>query len=132
VATGERYQAEIREFFKLASGELPHFDVIHRGMGPDRHTASLFPGEPLIEDQSNLAAAVFVAKLSSWRVTLLPGVLTRARHTEMLVCGADKAEGVRDIFGQPYDPMKYPAQLASRQDGDVTWFLDDAAAALMD
>ena len=44
---------------------MPHFDVVHRGMGPDAHTASLFPGEPLIDDRDGIAAAVFVSKFNS-------------------------------------------------------------------
>src|SRR5258708_1942876 len=49
-----QYAEEIRDFFELKNGELPHLDVVHRGMGPDAHTASLFPGEPLIDDRDNL------------------------------------------------------------------------------
>ncbi len=127
-----RYSEEIRDVFGLGPGELPHFDIIHRGIGADRHTASLFPGEPLIEDRDNLTAAVYVEKLKSWRVTLLPGVLLNARHTVMLAAGADKAEAVRDVFSAPYDAMKYPAQLSSHGGRSVTWFLDEPAAALMD
>jgi 6-phosphogluconolactonase len=128
----ERYVEDIREFFELADGELPHFDIVHRGMGPDAHTASLFPGEPLIDDREGIAAPVYVEKLKQWRVTLLPGVLMAAKHTVFLVAGEDKAEAVRAVFKEEYDPRKYPAQMASHHGRRVAWFLDQAAAALMD
>jgi len=126
-----RYQEEIREFFGLTPGELPRFDVIQCGMGADAHTASLFPGEPLIEDREHLAAAVFVEKLRQWRVTLLPGVLLNAGNIVMLVTGADKDEAVRAVFREDYDPKRYPAQMLLRHGSNVTWFLDEAASRLM-
>ncbi len=126
------YAGEIREFFELAPGEFPHFDVIHRGMGPDAHTASLFPGEPLIDDRENLVAAVYAEKFNQWRITLLPGVLLEASHTIMLVAGEDKAEPLRAVLHEPYDPQKYPAQISTYHGRSVTWFLDKAAARLMD
>ncbi len=82
-------------------------------MGPDAHTASLFPGEPLIDDHRNLAAAVYVEKFHQWRVTLLPAVLEAARNTLMLAAGDDKAEPLRAVLHEPYDPKKYPAQIAT-------------------
>jgi 6-phosphogluconolactonase len=120
-----RYVEEIQQFFGLAAGKLPRFDVVHRGMGPDAHTASLFPGEPLIEDRSGVAAAVWVEKFKQWRITLLPGVLLAARHTAMLVAGADKAAALCSVTSEPFDPLRYPAQIASG-DGTV-WFVDAAA-----
>ena len=127
-----RYAQDIRDYFGLQEGEMPHFDLIHRGMGPDAHTASLFPGEPLIDDREGIAAAVFVEKMNMWRVTLLPGVLMAAKHTVFLVTGEDKAEAVRAVFNEEYDPKKYPAQMASHHGRGVTWFLDESAAKLMD
>jgi 6-phosphogluconolactonase len=127
-----RYEAEIRDFFGLDEGDFPHFDAVHRGMGPDAHTASLFPGDPLVEDRESIAAAVFVPKLNQNRVTLLPGALLAAKHTVFLVAGADKAEAVRAVFHEEYDPKHYPAQIASHHGRGVAWFLDRQAAALLD
>ena len=127
-AAAKRYVEEITEFFGLAEGELPHFDLVHRGMGPDAHTASLFPGEPLIDDRENVAAPVYVEKFHQWRVTLLPGVLLAAKHTVFLAVGDDKTEAVRAVFQEEYDPKKYPAQIASHHGRGVMWFLDEPAA----
>jgi len=120
-----RYAEDIRRFFRLDGAELPRFDVMHRGMGPDAHTASLFPGSALIDDHAGIAAAVFAPQFNQWRVTLLPGVLEAARHTVLLVAGADKAEALRGVFHEAYDPRKYPAQIAATQ---AVWFLDRSAA----
>jgi 6-phosphogluconolactonase len=126
-----RYASGIRSFFGIAPGGMPRFDVIHRGMGADAHTASLFPGEPLIDDREGIAAAVWVEKLAGWRVTLLPGVLLAAHDTVVLAAGADKATALRNVLEAPYEPRRYPAQLGTREGRGVTWFPDSAAAALL-
>ncbi len=126
-----QYLEEMRAFFDLESGEAPCFDIVQQGMGPDGHTASLFPGEPLVQDRDNIAAAVFVPKLAQWRITLLPRVLLGARHTVMLVAGTGKAEAVKAVFQGEYNPAQYPAQLALRE-GRSAWFLDQAAARLLE
>lgn len=121
-----RYVSDIREFFGPAG--LPVFDVLHRGMGPDAHTASLFPGEPLIKNNTDIAAHVWVEKMKMDRVTLLPGVLRAAKYTVLQVSGAEKADAVRMVLTGDEDEMKYPCQIASR-DRKAIWFLDEAAAA---
>jgi 6-phosphogluconolactonase len=126
------YEAEIRSCLNLEPGELPHFDLVHLGVGADAHTASLFPGEPLIENRDGIAAAVWVEKLSTWRITLLPGVLMAARHAAVLVSGDDKAECMRQVIRGEYGPLQYPAQLIAHHSRRATWFLDNAAARLLD
>ena len=130
-AAARTYSQEIREFFGLRAGEMPEFDVVHRGMGAESHTASLFPGEPLIEDRAGLAAAVEVPATPHGRITLLPGPLVAARRTVMLVAGADKAESLRAVFEEPLDPLRYPAQLGPPEGRGMVWFLDEAAASLL-
>jgi 6-phosphogluconolactonase len=124
------YEDDIRGFFQLSVGAVPQFDVVHRGIGPDAHTASLFPGEPLIDDHRNLVGAVYAEKFHQWRVTLLPAVLEAARNTLMLAAGDDKAEPLKAVLTEPYDPKKYPAQIATYKGDGVVWFLDKAAARL--
>jgi 6-phosphogluconolactonase len=123
-----RYVADIETFFELKKGELPVFDILHRGMGPDGHTASLFPGEPLIGNRTDIAAHVWVEKMKMDRVTLLPGVLLAAKHTVLQVSGAEKAEALRHVLTGPEDLSSYPCQLGSREE-KATWFLDEAAAS---
>jgi 6-phosphogluconolactonase len=124
----KRYTTDIRDHFQVNEGELPHFDVIHLGIGPDAHTASLFPGEPLIEDRQGLAAAVYVEKIPQWRITLLPGVLLAARNMAILATGADKKEALASILDGPYDPLRFPAQIVAHQARRPVFFLDEQAS----
>jgi 6-phosphogluconolactonase len=119
-----KYIEEIRRTFKLSAGQLPEFDVIQRGMGPDMHTASLFPGEALILNRTDIAAPVWVPKMGQHRVTLLPGVLELARETLCLVSGADKTAGLQQVLGEPPDALKRPMQITSRE---MAWYVDELA-----
>ena len=123
----KRYSEDIREHFQVTDGELPHFDVVHLGIGSDAHTASLFPGEPLIANREGIAAAVYVAKIPQWRITLLPGVLLAARNLAVLAAGKDKKEAMNAILNGPFAPGDYPAQFIARQARRPVFFLDQAA-----
>ena len=113
-----QYADEIRPFLPL--------DVIHRGMGADAHTASLFPGDPLILDEQSLTG---VAQQKVVRITLMASILSAARHTLILAAGHDKAEPLKAVLEEPYQPLKYPCQIASRDPETAAWFIDAAAAA---
>lgn len=124
-----KYVQEIKGWFGLKEGELPVFDIIHRGMGPDAHTASLFPGEPLISDETHIAAHVWVEKMKMDRVTLLPGVLRKAKQTVLQAVGPDKAEPLYEVLYGTEDIHRYPCQIATRDSETAVWFIDKAAAA---
>lgn len=123
----KNYVDDLRDFFAIEHGDVPHFDVIHLGIGGDSHTASLFPGEPLIMDRNGVAAAVYVEKLTRWRVTLLPRTLLAAKHIVVLAAGSDKTDALKNVLDAPYDPLRYPAQVVSHHCRHQTWFLDEAA-----
>ncbi len=87
-----------------------------------------FPGEPLIKNETDIAAHVWVEKMKMDRVTLLPGVLRAAKCTVLQVSGAEKADALRMVLTGEKDEMSYPCQIASRDERAI-WFLDEAAAA---
>ena len=128
------YADEIARTFRAAgapSSTVPVFDVIQRGMGPDAHTASLFPGEPLNDDQNGIVAAIDGSRAGMegdkrYRVTLLRGVLEAARHTLCLATGKEKAAALAKVLTSPFDPVNLPAQIASK---DMVWYLDKEAAS---
>jgi len=130
-AAAARYQETLRRSFVLSEGEAPRFDLVLLGLGADGHTASLFPGSPALNDDQRLVAAAYVSKLDTWRLTLTPSVLNRARHVLFLVCGSDKALTLRQALQGPYDPQRLPAQLVRPPEGAVTWLVDEAAASLL-
>lgn len=123
-----RYVEEIQKSFGIGASEIPAFDLLHRGIGPDAHTASLFPGEPLIQNRTGIAAAVWVEKMNSHRVTLLPAVLEKSRFTILQAAGPDKADPIYQVLHGPEDPMQFPCQIAARDNPNAIWFVDQAAA----
>ena len=119
------YAHHLDQFF----GGAPIFDAIHRGMGADAHTASLFPGERAIHDRQNTVGALYVPKLDRHRITLLPSVLLAARETFVLAAGADKAEPLAAVFHGERNVENFPSQLDTPWASWVTWYLDAVASA---
>ena len=118
------YEGELEEFF---GGRPPALDLVMLGIGPDGHTASLFPETPALEVTDRLVVANPVPKLDTTRLTLTAPVLSAARAVNFLVAGEGKAEALREILEGEADPRAYPAKLV-RPRGGPTWLVDRAAA----
>jgi 6-phosphogluconolactonase len=115
-----------REVPESVSG-IPRFDLILLGMGDDAHTASLFPGTPIL-DETRPVAPVFVPEKNSWRMSLTLPVLNAARHVLFLVTGSNKAPALAAVFAGGPDRDR-PASLVRPESGTVEWHVDAAAAA---
>ena len=108
---------------------VPSFDLVMLGMGPDGHTASLFPGEDPFEDDTLLARAPYVAKFGTHRITLTPRVINAARAVAVATAGPAKADALAAVLDGPREPALYPIQAVAPGTGRLTWLVDEAAAA---
>jgi 6-phosphogluconolactonase len=110
-------------------GSRPRFDLLYLGMGPDGHTASIFPGTYAGIDDTKLVVANWVEQFKTWRITLTPHVINDATHVVITTGGSAKADALHGVLDGPYDPNKYPVQLVAPTDGELHWLIDEAAAA---
>jgi 6-phosphogluconolactonase len=126
-AAAQAYEQTMQDFFRTAAGWFPRFDLILLGMGPDGHTASLFPGTTALDEKQHWLVANWVEKFSTFRITFTYPLLNQAANVTFLVCGADKATLVERALKDP--AANLPCQGVRPVDGELSWFLDQAAAA---
>lgn len=101
-------------------------DLLLLGVGPDGHTASLFPGSPALGETERLVVPVEGPQYVEprWRMTITPLVLPTAKRILVLVAGRDKAEALERVFQPEGDVLQTPARLVR----DALWFVDRPAA----
>jgi 6-phosphogluconolactonase len=130
-AAADAYEKTLRKFFQLPPDAVPRFDLILLGMGPDGHTASLFPGTAALQEKTHLAVANWVEKLKTYRLSLTLPVLNAAHRVAFLVSGTDKAAVLRSVIEENVPGEQYPAKLVQPKDGKLIWLLDRAAASAL-
>jgi len=130
----ERYEVVLRESYAESAGALPRLDLALLGLGADGHTASLFPGMPVLSESLALVAPTGVpsyVKPNVARLTLTFPALNAVACALFLVTGDAKAEAVRRALGGRADTPPVPASLVRPSGGELVWLLDASAASLL-
>jgi len=122
-----RYAGEIEVNLNLR-GENPVFDLVLLGLGDDGHTASIFPDElELFEDERICAVATHPLS-GQKRITITGRVLNNANRIFFLVTGANKSQRISEIMNDDEAAKLLPAYYISPTNGELIWFIDEAAA----
>ncbi|HUB03130.1 MAG TPA: 6-phosphogluconolactonase [Terriglobales bacterium] len=122
------YEAQLIRFFALKPNEFPRFDLIFLGLGPDGHTASLFPGSEGLKEKSKMVIANWVEKFKTDRISFTYPVLDNSAEVIFLASGPDKADMVKQVLEGDTQPPP-PAQQVQLENGELLWMLDQAAAS---
>jgi 6-phosphogluconolactonase len=123
-----KYEALLRGYFATAP---PCFDLILLGLGENGHTASLFPGTSVLDEQQRWVADLYVAEEGLHRLTLTTPVINQAARVVFLVSGSDKAHILRRAVAETQDSSDIPARIIKPTDGELLWLVDREAASLL-
>lgn len=125
----EDYALEYEKSIKNITGEGGQFDLILLGMGDDGHTASLFPGQVVLQESDKWVAAYYLESQNMFRITLTAPLINKAKQILVLTFGENKAHALNEVLNGAYNPEKYPTQLIKPLDGEL-FFLTDKAATI--
>ncbi len=124
----EEYTQKIRDIFSLKAGQIPEFDLMILGMGPDGHIGSLLPNSYALFDTDDLVAVVYQIEGGLNRITLTHPVMCAANQLLIMVSGEEKAKIVRDVLVEKPDEVKYPVHTLWPILDKVVWLIDRDAA----
>lgn len=125
-AAALQYEQTLKDFFHLSPGAFPRFDLIFLGVGPDGHTASLFPGTSALNENRRLVVANWVPKFNTDRITFTFPLLNAAACVIFLLSGADKAATLQEVLENK--SANLPSQKVCPVNGKLIWMVDEPAA----
>jgi 6-phosphogluconolactonase len=132
-AEARRYEGELAAWAGVeCGGPAPALDAVLLGLGPDGHTASLFPGSPALAETGRWVVAAPGPPPHERRLTLTLEVLNAARAVLFLVTGREKADAVRRVLAAAESAEVLPAAAVRPASGRLYWVLDEAAATGLD
>lgn len=123
------YDAALRDFFRIADGAFPRFDLMLQGLGGNGHTASLFPGTTALAERQRLFVATWIEKLQTHRLTATFPVLNNAATVLFVVSGKKPADALNQVLFGPRLSVPLPAQLVAPRSGRLIWLADQEAAS---
>jgi 6-phosphogluconolactonase len=124
-SAAQNYEQHIFDFFN----NKPIFDFILLGLGDDAHTASIFPNTPLIWIDEEMVKEVYLENKQVYRISFTAPLINNAKNIAFLTFGANKADAIKAVFEMEKDFEQYPAQLINPENGELYWFVDEAAVS---
>lgn len=118
----KEYEQEIRDIL----GNEGIFDFILLGMGDDGHTASLFPGEKVLDEHEKWVDAYYLKPQEMFRITLTAPIINKAKNILVVAFGESKKYALNEVLDGEYNPKLYPLQLIDRKEG-FQLFTDEKA-----
>ena len=125
-AAALQYEQALKDFFHLSPGQFPRFDLIFLGVGPDGHTASLFPGTAALNETQRLVVANWVPKFNTHRITFTFPVLNAAACVIFLPAEPTKRQPSRKCWRTSNADL--PSQKVCPTNGKLIWMVDEPAA----
>ncbi|ASW73239.1 6-phosphogluconolactonase [Chryseobacterium piperi] len=124
--TPENYAAEYEQEINKVLGDAGVFDFILLGMGDDGHTASLFPGESVLDEKEKWVSAYYLKPQEMFRITLTAPLINKAENILIVAFGEGKKHALNEVLNGEYNPKLYPLQLIDKKEG-VQFFTDEKA-----
>lgn len=124
----EEYALILHQYFDHSKNS---FDLVLLGMGEDGHTLSLFPGTQVIHETKTWTKAYYVPAQQMYRITLTPPIVNLSGKIAFLASGSNKANALKEVIQGKFEPDRFPSQIIQPKNGELHWFVDEAAAALI-
>ena len=122
----EDYAKEYEDQIRNVLGAEGIFDFILLGMGDDGHTASLFPGEKILQEKEKWVDAYYLKPQEMFRITLTEPIINKAENILIVTFGKSKKHALNEVLNGTYNPELYPLQLIEKKAG-VQIFTDKEA-----
>lgn len=124
----ENYEKLLHQYFDDTSTS---FDLALLGMGEDAHTLSFFPGSEVINEKKRWVVSLYLDVQKMYRISLTPAIVNKSAKIFFLVAGDSKASALKNVLLGEFQPDRYPAQLIKPLNGQLHWYIDEAANKLL-
>ncbi|MDT8379959.1 MAG: 6-phosphogluconolactonase [Desulfotignum sp.] len=127
--TARASEVALKKILQVESRQIPRFDLILLGVGEDGHTASLFPGHPVLKEARRWMVPILNApKPPPVRITMTLPVINHASNVIFVAAGSAKANIISEVLNSNEEQPKFPVQTVKPSNGQLHWFIDQAAA----